>query len=76
LVPPGDVQGINEALQFFIENEEQRISVGQAARKCVAPLAIENYALHLANIYRKAITSRKLKTIDFSSMPSINLDES
>ena len=76
LVTPGDVQGIKEAIQFFIENEEQRISMGLAARSCVAPLAIENYALHLANVYRRAIASRTLQTTDFSSMPSINLDES
>lgn len=76
LVTPGDVQGIKEAIQFFIENEEQRISMGLVARNCVAPLAIENYASHLADVYRRAITSRTLQTTDFFSMPAINLDES
>ena len=55
LVPPSDVQQIKTAIQFFIENKEQRLAWGIAARDCVAPLAVENYSLQLAKIYREAI---------------------
>ncbi|MEX0267596.1 glycosyltransferase family 4 protein [Leptolyngbyaceae cyanobacterium UHCC 1019] len=64
LVPPGNVQEIKAAIQFFIENKEQRVAWGIAARDCVAPLAIENYSLQLAKIYREAITSSEFVGVD------------
>jgi glycosyltransferase involved in cell wall biosynthesis len=75
LVNPGNIQEIKKAMQLCIENKELRISWGLAARRCVAPLAIENYSSHLVNIYRKAVTSTKLTAVDCLSMPSIDLDE-
>jgi glycosyltransferase involved in cell wall biosynthesis len=75
LVAPGDINEIKDAIQFLIENKAERIAWGLAGRRCVAPLAIENYSCHLAEVYRKAVAPDKLTYNDFISMPSINLDE-
>jgi glycosyltransferase involved in cell wall biosynthesis len=55
LVNPGDIQELSDAIQCLIEDEDLRISLGNAARQTVAPFDIKTYCEHLDDIYSSII---------------------
>jgi glycosyltransferase involved in cell wall biosynthesis len=55
LVTPGDIKQLSEAMQFLIENETLRLSLGSAARQTVAAFDVNTYSESLMDIYRSVV---------------------
>jgi glycosyltransferase involved in cell wall biosynthesis len=55
LVTPGDVKQLTEAMQSLIENEDLRLSLGNAARETVLPLEVGKYCEQLTSIFRECL---------------------
>ncbi len=63
LVNPGKVEQLSEAMQFLIENEDMRLSIGANARKCVEPLDIKKYWVALLEVYRSTVKLDETKEL-------------
>lgn len=55
LINPGNGQELLKAMQFMIENENFRISLGNAARASVMHLDVKHYLISLTNVYRSVL---------------------
>jgi glycosyltransferase involved in cell wall biosynthesis len=59
LVPPGDIGALARALERLLDRG-LRVRLGGAARRRVEPLAVENYARRLTQLYEAVACSKSL----------------
>lgn len=57
LVKPGDIEQLTVAMQSLLTDTTLRLEMGNAARKQVAPLNIDQYSHFLFDLYRSALDS-------------------
>ena len=55
LVEPGNIKELSLAMQFLIENKQERIFFAERAKKDVAPLDIKKYCLSLMTLYQDLV---------------------
>jgi glycosyltransferase involved in cell wall biosynthesis len=67
MVIPGDTEMLSQTIQELIEDENYRLSLGQAARLTVAPHNVNNYSNSLNKIYTSVL--KPISTV--VSIPSI-----
>ena len=56
LVEPGDVRELTASIQFLVDNEALRLSLGNAAYQKVKLLNIENYTHGILELYRSVLS--------------------
>jgi glycosyltransferase involved in cell wall biosynthesis len=51
MVKPGDIPALAEAITQFALNGEDRVRMGQAARRTIEPLNLDDYIQKLCHVY-------------------------